>query len=195
MFSAQDIEVLETKFYGDLRLTPLFFPQRKLRAKDYLPRLVDLPADLKPYFMGAGWGLYGPYPGLAALDTQNQILQVKYPSFLWAITGVTNDTTGAGGTSQGFNFNVYHTHNGNQYRFANRHVFNGEMLGGAIGRPLILRKPHLFLPGDSVEIEVKNLGTPVAPAVTSIKVTLIVGQMVPESEIPSGIGPHPGRPQ
>jgi len=179
VLSIKDIAALATQQFADYRITPLFFPQRKLRNRHYLPKLLNLPQDLDFQAIGFGWGLFGPAPGLAALDTQNQTVQIMVPTFLWGMAGVSNDNTGPGNSNLGFNLNIFHTHNGSQYRFFNRDVFNAEVLG-KLGNPAILRQPHLFLPGDSIECQVKNLGSPVAPAVTSIQVVLFAGQMSPQ---------------
>ncbi len=120
----KDIDALATQQFADYRITPLFFPQRKSRNRQYLPKLLDLPQDLDFQAIGFGWGCFGPVPGLTALDTQNQTMQILVPTFLWGMAGVSNDATGPNATNSGFNLNIFHTHNGNQYRFFNRDVFS-----------------------------------------------------------------------
>ena len=154
----------------------MLFADRQFNNNHYLPTTLDLPADLEFAPKVFGWGLFGPssQPGLAALDTQNQTFQIAVPTFIWGLTGVSNDNTGPGNSNSGFLFSIFHTHNGNQYQFFNRAVFSGDILGSG-PKPFYLRKPHLLLPGDSIEVQVQNLGSPAAPAVTSIQVVLLAG--------------------
>jgi len=158
-------------------LSPLLFGQRGVRNYQYLPRNRDLPRKNLIFSMQCfSWGFTPDTPGLAALETQNKVLQILTPTFVWALNGVTNDNTGPAGSSLGFQFNFSHTHDGTQYRWFNRPLLNIEALGTG-QRPKTLVQPHLFLPGDSIECEVKNLGRPVSPALTSVQVVLFCGEI------------------
>lgn len=157
-------------------LSPYLFPQRGVRNWKYLPLNRDLPqAQMEFTVLKFMWGFGSSTPGLASLETQNLVVQLRKSTWIWAMNGVSNDNTGPSGSNLGFQFQLYHTHNGVQSRWANRPLFNLEALGSG-QRPKILTQPHLFLAGDSVEVEVKNLGKPVAPNVTSISVALFGGE-------------------
>jgi len=158
-------------------LSPYLFPQYKTRNWKYLPLNRDLPQkDVEFTVVKAMWGFNSATPGLASREVQNQIIQIKKPTFIWAINGVSNDNTGSGGTNQGFLFQIYQTHNGVQSRWYNRPVKSRDEVMGTGQHPMTLLQPHLFLPSDSVEFEVHNLGTPTAPAVTSISIALFAGE-------------------
>jgi len=157
-------------------VSPYFFPQRKLRNWKYLPLHRDLPSGLQFTALVFSWGFTPDTPGLAALETQNKIIQIKKPTWIWAINSADNDATGSGGSDSGFQCQIYHTHNGVQSRFFNRPLRSRQEVFGNGQLPFTLTQPHLFLPNDSVEVEVKNLGNPVAPAVTSISVAMFGGE-------------------
>jgi hypothetical protein len=157
-------------------LSPYLFPQRGVRNWKYLPLNRDLPqAQMEFTVLKFMWGFGTSTPGLASLETQNLVVQLRKSTWVWATNGVSNDNTGPSGSNLGFQFQLYHTHNGVQSRWANRPLLNLEALGSG-QRPKILTQPHLFLAGDSVEVEVKNLGKPVAPNLTSISVALFGGE-------------------
>jgi hypothetical protein len=157
-------------------LSPYLFPRYKTRNWKYLPLNRDLPQhNVEFTVIKAMWGFGGTIPGLASREVQNQIIQIKKPTFIWAIAGVSNDATGPSGSNQGFLFQIYQTHNSVQSRWYNRPVSNTEGLGSGQG-PLTLLQPHPFLPQDSVEFEVHNLGTPTSPSVTSISIALFAGE-------------------
>jgi hypothetical protein len=157
-------------------LSPYLFSQRQLRNWKYLPLNRDLPQGQMEFtVLVFSWGFTPNAPGLASLETQNTVIQLRKPTWVWGMNGVSNDTTGPSGANLGFQFQVFHTHNGVQSRWFNRPVLNVEALGSG-QRPKILTQPHLFLAGDSVEVEVKNLGKPVAPSVTSISVAFFCGE-------------------
>jgi hypothetical protein len=157
-------------------LSPYLFPQRKVRNWRYLPLNRDLPQGQMEFTaLVFSWGFTPDAPGLASLETQNKVVQLRKSTWIWAMNGVSNDNTGPASSNLGFQFQLYHTHNGVQSRWSNRPLLNTEALGTG-QQPKILTQPHLFLAGDSVEVEVKNLGKPVAPTVTSISVALFGGE-------------------
>src|ERR1700676_5134938 len=121
------------------------------------------------------WGFTQDAPGLASLETQNKVIQLRKSTWVWAMNGVSNDNTGPASSNLSFQFQLYHTHNGVQSRWSNRPLLNTEALGTG-SKPKTLTQPHLFLAGDSVEVEVKNLGKPAAPNLTSISVALFCGE-------------------
>lgn len=168
-------EPIFTQKFGHLRISPLYFGQRRLANKHYLPPLLMLPDDLDFSPIPFGWGVFGPGPGLTALGQGYLTYQVSLVTWIWGLCGGSNDATGPGGSNSGFQVNLIHTHNGNQYQFFNRPAFNLDVLGTGT-KPMILRAPHMLLPGDSLSCQVNNLGNPVAPVVTSIRVLLLAGQ-------------------
>lgn len=157
-------------------LSPYLFPQRKVRNWKYLPLNRDLPhGQMEFTVLKFMWGYGTSTPGLASLETQNLVIQLTKPTWVWAMNGVSNDNTGPAGSNRGFQFQVYHAHNGTRSRWSNRPLLNTEALGD--GHHLhTLTLPHLFLAGDSAEVEVKNLGQPAAPNLTSISVALFAGE-------------------
>lgn len=158
-------------------ISPFLFPQRGVRNYQYLPRVRDLPqTDLSFMMLVFSWGFSPNAPGLGNLATDNQILQIKEPTFVWALGGVTNDNTGPAGSSLGFLVNFYQTHEGNQYQWFTRSCMNTEVLGTG-QKPKTLTQPHLLLPGDNIQCMVQNLGIPVAPALTSVQVVLFCGRI------------------
>lgn len=170
------LSAYRTEQYGAVRITPLYFGQRKLNQKNYLPILLQLPEELDFTPIPFGWGVYSnANPGLAALENGYLTYQIKNLTWAWALCGGSNDNTGPGGTNSGFLINIYHAHEGSQYQFFNRPAFNQEVLGSG-QKPMLMRVPHLFLPGDSLEVEVQNLGQPTGANVTSIHVTIMCGQ-------------------
>jgi hypothetical protein len=157
-------------------LSPYLFPQRRVRNWKYLPLNRDLPQGQMDFtVLVFSWGFTPDAPGLASLETQNKVIQLRKNTWVWAMNGVSNDNTGPASSNLGFQFQLYHTHNGVQSRWSNRPLLNTEALGSG-SFPKTLTQPHLFLAGDSVEVEVKNLGKPVAPSVTSISVALFGGE-------------------
>ena len=157
-------------------ISPYLFGQRKLLNIYFLPKLRDLPqSDLLFYKTVFDFGFTPGTNGLSALGTENVVIQIQQPTLIYAVQGVSDEPAVP---QLGFLFQLFHTHEGKQRRWFNRHVANTEFCGTG-KRPMILRTPYLFLQGDSIECEVKNLAQPAAPNVTRIQVALIGAQLIP----------------
>jgi hypothetical protein len=145
-----------------------------------LPDPGDLPTrGLRTKGLVFDWGFNPGTSGLAAFDTQNITAQIDEHFLIWGIVGFSNDTSGPNGASAGFLLQVFHTHKGLQRRMFQKHLADAEAVGSA-ELPFILKKPYFVAKGDSLEAEVKNLGNPVAPALTSIQVVLWGGEVEAE---------------
>lgn len=158
------------------KLSPYLFSQRQDLNRFFLPKAVELPTEgLLTNCLNFDFGFNQGSQGLAALDTQNITLQMEHNFLAHTLTGFSNDISGPGGSSMGFLLTFYHTHQGVQRRMFVKHMNNGEVCG--TGRfPMIILSPHLLLKGDSLECEVKNLASPLAPATTAIQVCLTGGE-------------------
>ena len=158
------------------RLSPYLFSQHGVRNWWYLPKSIELPTEgLLTNVLVYDWGFNAGSVGLAALDTQNILIQMQHNSLIHSLTGFSDDTSGINGASVGFLATFYHTHKGVQRRLFSKHLGNLEVLG-TNRRPEILESPYLLLKGDSLECEVKNLASPVPPATTRIQVLVTGGE-------------------
>jgi hypothetical protein len=137
-----------------VRISPYYFAQHGLENIFYLPKLRDLPAkglDFKALVFDFGFN--AGRPSLGPRGTAKVTLAIERPILFWAIAGVTNDQTVP---YIGYNFNIFHSHQGNKRQFFNKHVADGE-IAGAGGNPQIMRMPYMVIKGDEVTCEVKNL--------------------------------------
>lgn len=148
-------------------ISPFLFAQRQLRNILYLPKLRDLPQglDLKAMVYDFGFTA-GSGAGLAALETQEKSLVVERPILVWGLNGFSTDAAG-------FLLQCFHNHEGAQRQFFNKHVSNVAMCGSNT-RPHVFRRPYMFLRGDSIEIEIKNLSQ--AASAAKIQVVLYGGE-------------------
>lgn len=143
------------------RISPFFFGQHGLNNILYLPKLRELPAtglDFKAIVFDFGFAL--GTPTLPPLGTQKVNLAIERPLLIWALAGVTSDLTNP---RVGYNVQVFHSHEGAQRQFFNKHVNDGEALGNGTNVH-ILRSPYLMIRGDEVTVEVKNLSNNAANA-------------------------------
>jgi len=157
------------------KLSPYLFPQHGIRNWWYLPRNIELPEDLLLNVLVFDFGFNPGTQGLAALDTQSLVIQMQHNFLFHSLSGLSNDTSGVNGASVGFLATFYHTHKGTQRRLFQKPLSNLETIGTG-RRPEIMESPYLLLKGDSLECEVKNLASPVAPATTSIQVCASGGE-------------------
>src|SRR5581483_3583937 len=138
------------------RITPYLFPQYKLRNKRYLAKMRDLPAlggEFRILVFDFGFSLGNP--GLGPLETGNLSIALTRPFLCYGIAGVSNDNSIP---YKGFLLQVFHQHNNAQQQWFSKHAADGEICGSG-QKPHFLHVPHLFLPGDSVQVEVKNLNS------------------------------------
>ena len=159
--------------------SPYLFAQREILNLYFLPKLRDLPqVDMVPFKLAFTWGYNQTIPGLAAYATENQIVQIHVPTFVWGINGVATNPEERGGSPGNFQFQIFHTHDGRQRRWFNRPSTLAESCGtGPL--PQLFRAPYLILPDDSIECEVQNLSAPIAPSVTSVQIVLLCGEVAP----------------
>lgn len=159
-----------------VRISPYFFGQHGLSNIFYLPKLRELPAtglDFKAIVFDFGFAL--GTPTLGPLGTQKINLSIERPVLLWAIVGVSDEIAEVG-AKLGFNVQVFHSHEGAQRQFFNKHVNNGEVLGNGTN-PALFRSPYLMIRGDEITCEVKNLSSnPANPNGVRIQVVLYGGE-------------------
>lgn len=155
-----------------VRISPLLFSQRKLLNILQLPKLRDLPQNgmnLKSIVFDFGF-----CPGstsLAPLGTGLINYQIERPYLMWGITAFSNDLTNP---AVGFNFNLYHTRD-NAQRFLFNKDLNNAAVSGSGKNPLLLRSPYMFLKGDQVSCECKNLSSNTAnPAGANASAQIVV---------------------
>lgn len=142
---------------GQYSLLPA--PVRELLG---LPRDVDVPRDGDPGAVS--------FTFLGVTDFQALSLGKKFgaPFLLFAVTGSSSQAAG-------FLAQITHTHDRKERLIANRHARSSLLLGVATN-PTRLDQPILFVPGDSVQVEVKSLTT--GGLASRIEITLI-GQSLP----------------
>lgn len=122
-----------------------YLPQRGSLTDLYLPEEKHLPpgADLR--------GIDFSFPAVVALGTAYQSIQVKPAFNCWAISAV--DTLNS---TFGFLMQIWHLSPGGQ-----RQLFNtslpSKLVAGTRGDPMYLPETELFLEGDSIRVQVKNL--------------------------------------
>jgi hypothetical protein len=158
-------------------IRPELFTFRKSLNRFFLPNPQDLPTEgMRTKGLVFDFGFNPGTTGLAAYGTENVTTQIDAPFLIWGIVGFSNDATGPGNTNSGFLFQGFHAHKGLQRRMFQKHISQFESAGSA-QNPFLLHSPYFVDQGDSLEIEVKNQGTPVAPALTSIQVVLWGGEI------------------
>ena len=92
-------------------------------------------------------------PSLGPHATAKVTLAVERPLLIWAITGVTSDLSNP---AVGFNFNIFHSHQGVKRQFFNKHINNQEITGNGT-HPTLFRMPYMVIRGDELTCEVKNV--------------------------------------
>lgn len=122
-----------------------YLPQRGQLSALYLPDEIHLPPDADLRAIGFS------FPDVAGLGTAYQVIQVKPAFNCWAI--VATDTLAG---AQGFQVQIWHLSPGGQRQLFNTNL-SSLIVGGHASNPMFLRETELFLNGDSIRVQVKNL--------------------------------------
>lgn len=141
------------------RISPFLFSQRKLLNRYFLARGRDLPGSgLEFRARTFDFGYNNPAQVLAPYAVINTNLISDNNLLVWGIVGVSNPKgTAAAAVSPAYLFNVTHTHEGTQIQWFNKAISDVEAAGSA-QHPYLMREPQLVLAGDSLQIEIQNLG-------------------------------------
>lgn len=124
-----------------------YLPQRGSLSALYLPEDQHLPAEAALRAIGFS------FPNVASLGTAYQTIQVKPAFNCWALVA-TDTLLGA----QGFQVQIWHLSPGGQRQLFNTNLSSLTVAGSA-ANPMFLRETELFLNGDSIRVQVKNLST------------------------------------
>lgn len=147
-------------------LSPFLFGLRGIRNRLYLPAPRDLPTSnelaLKCYVFDFGFNATGSGAGVLPPYAQNDLsIAIRKNLLIWAITATrtvlsTNGVIPAEVVPTAV-LNVFQQHSGKLMQFFNKAVGFREVAGTG-AQPAILKSPHLVLAGDSLDVDVQNLG-------------------------------------
>ncbi len=133
-----------------------FLPQRGYLSSLFLPRPKHLPPDADLRVIGFNFSPAGPFgASVGPLATAYQTVQIA-PAFNWWGLGLIDSLQ----APQGFQVQAWHLSvNGQRQLFniSSPSVIAGS--GGPPGYPMFLPETELFLSGDSIRVQVKNLST------------------------------------
>lgn len=129
-----------------------YLPQRKSLSALYLPTAKHIPPD------SALRAISFQFLALAPLATAYKSIQVTPAFNAWAL-GMTHALVGGNPVPDfGFQVQLWHLTQGGQRQFYNTSIVS-PTVGGTAARPFFLIETELFLAGDSIRLQVKNLST------------------------------------
>lgn len=141
-----------------VKVSPYLFNRYGLNNVWFLPSGQQLPSTgldfrAKTFDFGFNPGTV-PIPSMGKLNVN---LVMKRNILIWGLVGTSTAVPPAVKLSPSVMVNITHSHEGKQIQWFNKAVTSVESLGSA-QTPLILKRPQLVIAGDSLQVDIQNLG-------------------------------------